>query len=50
MGGPSNSSLAISFILRPATIRWVIGDDPYVSLHLMGVDHYAALERPKGKR
>jgi quercetin dioxygenase-like cupin family protein len=24
---------------------WVIGDEPYVSLHLMGAEHYAATHR-----
>jgi hypothetical protein len=37
------------FYVAPGHDSWVIGEDPYVSLHFMGVDHYAALERPKGK-
>ena len=24
---------------------WVVGDEPYVSLHLVGAEHYAAAER-----
>lgn len=26
---------------------WVMGDDPYVSLHFLGADHYATAERPR---
>jgi hypothetical protein len=37
------------FHIAPGHDSWVIGGDPYVSLHLIGADHYAALERPKGK-
>jgi hypothetical protein len=30
----------------PAVARdsWVVGDEPYVSLHLLGAAHYAAVE------
>jgi quercetin dioxygenase-like cupin family protein len=24
---------------------WVVGDEPYVSLHFLGADHYAATKR-----
>ena len=26
---------------------WVVGDEPYVSLHFMGAEHYAAPPRPE---
>jgi quercetin dioxygenase-like cupin family protein len=30
------------FYIAPGHDSWVIGDEPYVSLHLMGASHYAA--------
>ena len=27
---------------------WVVGDEPYVSLHFLGADHYAAADAPPG--
>jgi hypothetical protein len=29
------------FHVRGAHDSWVVGDEPYVSLHLLGADHYA---------
>ena len=29
------------FASRPATTRWVVGDEPYVSLHFLGAGEYA---------
>jgi hypothetical protein len=29
------------FYIPPGHDSWVVGDDPYVSLHLMGTDRYA---------
>ena len=29
------------FYIAPGHDSWVIGDEPYVSLHLMGADNYA---------
>lgn len=26
---------------------WVVGDEPYVSLHFLGADHYATADRPR---
>lgn len=30
------------FHIPPGHDSWVVGDEPYVSLHLMGASHYAA--------
>ena len=30
------------FYIPPGHDSWVIGDEPYVSLHFLGADHYAA--------
>jgi hypothetical protein len=30
------------FYIPPGHDSWVVGDEPYVSLHFMGADHYAA--------
>ena len=30
------------FFIPPGHDSWVIGDEPYVSLHFLGADHYAA--------
>lgn len=30
------------FYVRPGHDSWVIGEEPYVSLHLLGADRYAA--------
>ena len=32
------------FYIPPGHDSWVVGDEPYVSLHLMGADRYAAAE------
>jgi quercetin dioxygenase-like cupin family protein len=32
------------FHVAPGHDSWVVGDEPYVSLHLLGADHYA--DRP----
>ena len=37
------------FYIAPGHDSWVIGDEPYVSLHLLGADHYAVVEPPKEK-
>jgi len=29
------------FYIGPGHDSWVVGDEPYVSLHLMGADEYA---------
>ena len=29
------------FYVPPGHDSWVVGDEPYVSLHLLGADHYA---------
>ena len=29
------------FYIAPGHDSWVVGDEPYVSIHLMGADHYA---------
>lgn len=29
------------FYIPPGHDSWVVGDEPYVSLHFMGADHYA---------
>jgi quercetin dioxygenase-like cupin family protein len=34
------------FHIAPEHESWVVGDEPYVSLHFMGADTYAASERP----
>lgn len=31
-----------TFYISPGHDSWVIGEEPYVSLHLMGASHYAA--------
>jgi quercetin dioxygenase-like cupin family protein len=30
------------FYVPPGHDSWVVGDDPYVSLHILGSEHYAA--------
>src|SRR5579872_6507484 len=30
------------FFIAPGHDSWVVGDEPYVSLHFMGADHYAS--------
>ena len=30
------------FYIPPGHDSWVVGDEPYVSLHFMGAEHYAA--------
>jgi mannose-6-phosphate isomerase-like protein (cupin superfamily) len=30
------------FHIPPGHDSWVVGDEPYVSLHFLGADHYAA--------
>ena len=32
------------FYIAPGHDSWVVGDEPYVSLHLMGASHYAQHE------
>ena len=29
------------FYILPGHDSWVVGDEPYVSLHFLGADHYA---------
>ena len=29
------------FYIPPGHDSWVVGDEPYVSLHFLGADHYA---------
>ena len=29
------------FQIAPGHDSWVVGDEPYVSLHFLGADHYA---------
>jgi quercetin dioxygenase-like cupin family protein len=33
------------FAIAPGHDSWVVGDEPYVSLHLVGADSYAAKQR-----
>jgi hypothetical protein len=35
---------ALFYIPAVAHDSWVVGDEPYVSLHFLGADHYAAAE------
>lgn len=35
------------FYIEPGHDSWVVGDEPYVSIHLMGASDYAALESKK---
>jgi len=35
------------FHIGPGQDNWVIGNEPYVSLHLMGASHYAAHDSPE---
>lgn len=35
-----------AFYIAPGHDSWVIGDEPYVSLHLMGAGDYAAHKKP----
>ncbi len=37
------------FHIPPGHDSWVVGDEPYVSLHLLGAQHYASHEQPEGK-
>jgi quercetin dioxygenase-like cupin family protein len=32
------------FYIPPGHDSWVVGDEPYVSLHLLGTDRYAVAE------
>ena len=32
------------FYIAPGHDSWVVGDEPYVSLHFIGADHYAAFK------
>ena len=32
------------FYIPPGHDSWVVGDEPYVSLHFLGADHYAATD------
>jgi mannose-6-phosphate isomerase-like protein (cupin superfamily) len=34
------------FYIPPGHDSWVVGDEPYVSLHLLGVQDYAAQKNP----
>jgi hypothetical protein len=34
------------FYVAPGHDSWVVGDEPYVSLHFMGAESYADLESP----
>jgi quercetin dioxygenase-like cupin family protein len=34
------------FAVPPGHDSWVVGDEPYVSLHLLGASEYAAAEEP----
>ena len=34
------------FYIEPGHDSWVIGDEPYVSIHMMGAADYAANTRP----
>jgi len=29
------------FLIAPGRDSWVVGDEPYISLHFLGADHYA---------
>ena len=33
------------FYIAPGHDSWVVGDEPYVSLHFLGADHYADEKR-----
>ena len=33
------------FYIGPGHNSWVVGDEPYVSLHFLGVEHYAQSRR-----
>ena len=33
------------FYIEPGHDSWVVGDEPYVSLHFLGVEHYAQSRR-----
>lgn len=33
------------FYIAPGHDSWVVGDEPYVSLHFLGADHYADAKR-----
>lgn len=35
------------FAIPPGHDSWVVGDEPYVSLHLAGADAYAAMTPPQ---
>lgn len=37
------------FYIAPGHDSWVIGDEPYVSLHLMGASHYATHSASQAK-
>ncbi len=37
------------FYIAPGHDSWVVGDEPYVSIHLMGASDYAAHEPTTGK-
>ncbi len=40
-GGRFELRAGDSFYIAPGHDSWVVGDEPYVSLHLMGADQYA---------
>jgi uncharacterized cupin superfamily protein len=33
------------FYIAPGHDSWVVGDEPYVSIHLMGADAYASAKK-----
>ena len=37
------------FYVPPGHDSWVVGDEPYVSLHILGSERYAAPGRPEGR-
>ena len=34
------------FYIAPGHDSWVVGEEPYVSLHFLGADHYAQKQEP----
>jgi len=38
-------SAGTAFYVAPGHDSWVVGDEPYVSLHLMGAEQYASAKR-----
>jgi len=43
-GGIIEIKAGDAFYIAPGHDSWVIGEEPYVSLHLMGASHYASKE------